>query len=394
MNEYYVNPKDYGAIGDGKTDDTQAIREAVKVASETSGVVFFPHGIYRTDVIYLPLAVCLKGEPTWSFKFQGRTILTPLKEDQECLIEVSDALGSTIHGLCLDGRYIGENMHGISMCRERHVTPGEHAVRIDTCKIYNFTGNGMNMIGNWAVSVRHSFSSHNKGYGFYLHGCDGFIVDNWFSGNGKAGFGGETWNSAVNFTSNRVEWNNECGLKLKGSMRYNITGNYIDRSFGPAIIIESAPNYHERIGRSHTVIPFAITITGNTIVRSGKNAEPDSDNDCHILMKKAAGISIVGNTFNVWKDDGRNGRVSPNYGIILEECSHCVIANNAMLPGAVKELILDRGGHGEQVIIKDNVGAPVPEAAWDSQDPFTPVHFMSQGNAPWYSEKLAEEDNE
>ena len=177
-------------------------------------------------------------------------------------------------------------------------------------------------------------------------------------------------------------------------MRYNITGNYIDRSFGPAIIIESAPNYHERIGRSHTVIPFAITITGNTIVRSGKNAEPDSDNDCHILMKKAAGISIVGNTFNVWKDDGRNGRVSPNYGIILEECSHCVIANNAMLPGAVKELILDRGGHGEQVIIKDNVGAPVPEAAWDSQDPFTPVHFMSQGNAPWYSEKLAGENNE
>jgi len=394
MDNYYVNPKDFGAIGDGISDDTEAIREAIKVASETSGVVYFSYGTYRTDVIYLPMEVTLKADPTWALKTNGRTILVPAKDDQECVIDVSNALGSTIYGICIDGMEMGTNIHGISMCRERHITPGEHTIRIDTCKVGNFTGNGMNMIGNWALSVRHSFSMHNKGYGFYLHGCDAFIVDNWFSGNGKAGFGGETWNSAVNFTSNRVEWNGECGLRLSGSMRYNITGNYIDRSFGPAIIIESAPNYHERIGRSHTVIPYAITITGNTIVRSGRNAEPDSDRDCHILMKNVAGISIVGNTFNVWKDDGRNGRVSPNYGIILEKCSHSVIANNAMLPGAVKELILDRGGHGEQVIIKDNVGAPIPEAAWVCQDPFTPVHFMSQGNAPWYSEMLEGEDNE
>ena len=100
------------------------------------------------------------------------------------------------------------------------------------------------------------------------------------------------------------------------------------------------------------------------------------------------------NTFNIWKDDGRNGRISPFYGIITEKCAHCVITSNAMLPGAVKELIHDKGGHGEGMVVRDNAGAVLPEAAYDCQDPFTPVHFMSEGGAPWYSEQLEGENND
>lgn len=394
MNAYFTNPKDYGAVGDGVHDDTCAIRSAVKAAADGNGVVFFAPGIYRTDVIEVPAAVTLKAEPTWAFKNPGRVVLEPVSDRQYCILEVSSAFGATISGLCLRGKGMGENMHGISMCRENRKEFVEHSLRVDTCQIREFTGNGLNLVGAWAVSVRHSHSCNNGGYGLYLDGTDAFIVDNWFSFNQKAGFGGETWNSAVNFTSNRVEWNIDCGIRLSGGMRYNITGNYIDRSFGPAIIIEDAENFHKRLHKTHTVMPYAITVTGNTIVRSGKDAEDESDRDCHIFMKRAAGIAIVGNTFNVWKDDGRHGRISPHKGIIIEQCAHCVIANNTMLPGAVKELICDRGGHGEQMIIKDNVGATVPEDAWECQDPFTPVHFMSEGNAPWYSSQLEGESND
>ncbi len=393
MNSYFTNPRDFGAVGDGIHDDTEAIRKAVDEASNSTGTVFFSPGIYRTDTVTLPSAMTVKAEPTWAFKSKGRTVIVPANENQYTVFEVSNASGTTISGLCICGNSMGENMHGISMDREHRGEQVEHAIRIDSCQIREFSGNGLNLVGAFAVSVRHSQCLHNGGYGLYLDGTDAFIVDNWFSANGKAGFGGETWNSAVNFTSNRVEWNADCGIRLSGGMRYNITGNYIDRSFGPAIIIEDAENYHKRLHKTHTVMPYAITVTGNTIVRSGKTAEDGSDRDCHILMRRAAGISIVGNTFNVWKDDGRNGRVSPHKGIIIEQCSHCVIANNTMLPGAVKELIDDRGGHGEQVIIKDNAGAVVPESSRDCQDPFTPVHFMSQGKAPWYSDQLSGEDN-
>lgn len=50
----YYNVKDYGAVGDGVTDDTAAINTAVNLANTTGGIVFFPRGqYYVTDTIRL-----------------------------------------------------------------------------------------------------------------------------------------------------------------------------------------------------------------------------------------------------------------------------------------------------------------------------------------------------
>ena len=42
---YYLNVKDFGAAGDGKTDDVKAIETACKSASD-GGVLYFPKGTY------------------------------------------------------------------------------------------------------------------------------------------------------------------------------------------------------------------------------------------------------------------------------------------------------------------------------------------------------------
>lgn len=56
--EQWVSVKKYGAVGDGETDDTEAIRGAV-AAGKT---IYFPQGIYRvTDTISLPKDVSLYG---------------------------------------------------------------------------------------------------------------------------------------------------------------------------------------------------------------------------------------------------------------------------------------------------------------------------------------------
>ena len=45
-----VNVKDFGAIGDGITDDTLAIKEATKYVNEKGGILYFPLGVYYVDV--------------------------------------------------------------------------------------------------------------------------------------------------------------------------------------------------------------------------------------------------------------------------------------------------------------------------------------------------------
>ena len=45
-----VNVKDYGAVGDGITDDTEAIKKATNVINETGGVLYFPYSTYYVSV--------------------------------------------------------------------------------------------------------------------------------------------------------------------------------------------------------------------------------------------------------------------------------------------------------------------------------------------------------
>lgn len=44
---YEVNVLDYGAVGDGKADDTEAVQTALSEAKKNNGTIYFPKGIYR-----------------------------------------------------------------------------------------------------------------------------------------------------------------------------------------------------------------------------------------------------------------------------------------------------------------------------------------------------------
>lgn len=59
----FYNVRDFGAIGDGQTDDTIAIRSAFAyIASRNGGTVMFPEGDYKvTSTIALPSGVVIQG---------------------------------------------------------------------------------------------------------------------------------------------------------------------------------------------------------------------------------------------------------------------------------------------------------------------------------------------
>jgi glucan 1,3-beta-glucosidase len=59
----FLSIRSQGAIGDGTTDDTTAIKNAVSRAQSANQVLFFDHGVYKvTDTIYFPPGLKVVGE--------------------------------------------------------------------------------------------------------------------------------------------------------------------------------------------------------------------------------------------------------------------------------------------------------------------------------------------
>jgi hypothetical protein len=341
----HIDVREYGATGDGKTDDTKSVQRALDAAGESQGVVFVPPGLYLCAELRMHPNTALVGIPTWDYHVPGGTALRLIDPAAKCLLNITKASGATIEGLGFDGAGLGKGIHGILLDKPDY---GKHedAFRLERCQVARFTGDGVNLTRAWCFSVRHSMLAYNHGDGLSLRGWDGFLGDNWFSGNQRAGFGARDENAAVTFTANRVEWNGRENLLITGGEGYQVTGNFFDRAGTCGIALRAG---HRPCAQ--------MTITGNYLKRSGKLADAASQDSCHILMEGSEGVTCVGNNMQAWRDDEPAGAWSPAYGFVLNGLRNCVVANNVLHAAALRELILDQGGHGEGVVLRDNPGS-------------------------------------
>jgi hypothetical protein len=341
----YLNVREFGATGDGKTDDTRAIQRALDAAGEGQAAVFVPAGVYLCADLKMHPNTALVGVPTWNYGGPGRTVLRLANADAKCLLNIAGAPGATIDGLALDGARLGKGIHGIFLDKPDY---GKHedAFRIERCQVARFTGDGASLAHAWCFSVRHSMLAFNHGDGLRLRGWDGFLSDNWFSGNKGAGFAARDENASVTFTANRVEWNAQENMLITGGDGYQITGNFFDRAGTCGIAL--------RNGRRRC---FQLTITGNYFKRSGKQADAASYDSSHIFIEAAQGLTCLGNNLHIGRDDGGTGVWSPAYGIVCKNLENCVVTGNVLHEGALRQLIVDLGGHGEGVVLRDNPGS-------------------------------------
>ena len=65
----------FGAVGDGKADDTAALQRAIDAAGENGGGVFFPPRVYRTGELRVRAGVALVGVPGWNYSGAGGSVL-------------------------------------------------------------------------------------------------------------------------------------------------------------------------------------------------------------------------------------------------------------------------------------------------------------------------------
>jgi hypothetical protein len=345
-----INVLSLGAKGDGVADDTAAIQKALDEAAKTKGSVFLPEGTYLCGELKMSPGTGIYGLPAWSYRESQGTVLKLKDGNARCLLNLTNAFGATVHGLCLHGNKVTgtEPIHGI-LVEKPDYGKQEDTPRIDTCRIERFTGDGIRLERIWCFSVRHSHCMSNGGCGLRVRGWDGFILDNWLSGNGKAGFGAYDENASNTLTGNRIEWNREGGIIICGGSHYNITGNYIDRSgrCGIALLPRGGRGCH------------TLAVTGNVVYRSGKPewGYGDEFDNAHARLEGVMGLSFIGNAMNAGRDDNNQGGWSPDYGMVLHKLEDSIIKDNVMYQAAFKELVVDRGGHNQNVIIKDNVGS-------------------------------------
>ena len=85
LNFLTVNIKDFGAVGDGGTDDTQALRDAIShVDNNGGGRILIPEGVYHTSgTVNVPSNIVIEGygngsifkrsDQSWLFNIQGST---------------------------------------------------------------------------------------------------------------------------------------------------------------------------------------------------------------------------------------------------------------------------------------------------------------------------------
>jgi hypothetical protein len=342
--------REWGAKGDGKADDTRSLQKALDAAAEVQATVVVPEGVYRCGELKMSPGTGLRGGANWSFQTSQGTILRLADPAAKCLLNLTGALGATVQGLCLHGDNLktDQPIHGILVDKPDYGAQ-EDAPRIDTCRVERFSGDGIRLERIWCFSVRHSQCIYNGGCGLRVRGWDGFVLDNWLSGNGMAGFGAYDENASNTLTGNRIEWNKEGGIVILGGCQYNLTGNYIDRSGRCGIALRPRGE-----AGCHT-----LAATGNVIYRSGKPdwGKGDDWDSAHVRFENCRGLVFSGNAMNAGQDDGGKGGWSPDRAIVLRALENSVISGNVMHEGALKELVVDRGGHGPGVIIKDNVGS-------------------------------------
>ncbi|HEY2860713.1 MAG TPA: right-handed parallel beta-helix repeat-containing protein [Terracidiphilus sp.] len=342
----FIDARQSGATGDGKTNDTAALQRALDAAGRTSGAVFLPPGVYLTGELHVPPGVALIGLPAWNYSSPGGSILHLADPAAFCLLNLTNARGATIQGLALEGANLGAGVHGIATRRSKW---GEHedGFRIEGCQIVRFSGDGVHLECAWCFSVRHCMMGYSGGDGLSLRGWDGFLIDNWFSGNKRAGYAARQENASVTFTANRVEWNGEENMVITGADGYQITGNFFDRAGAVGIALRK---------RQPGQPCNQVTITGNFIKRSGKNANPLSHDSAQILLEECEGVVCIGNTLQAGRDDGGTGVWSPAYGIAHSGLRNSIVKDNVLHDGAIKQLMLELAPRGEGVIVADNPG--------------------------------------
>jgi len=107
-----LNVRDFGAMGDGSTNDTDAIQRTMDAAVDAHETVYFPAGVYCCGTLHTRDHIGLLADPTWGYLRPAGAILQLVDDTAPCLLDLQYCRGLRLNGLCLQGNKRGQQIHG------------------------------------------------------------------------------------------------------------------------------------------------------------------------------------------------------------------------------------------------------------------------------------------
>jgi hypothetical protein len=319
---YAVNVKDFGAKGDGKTDDTYAINKAILKC--TDGVIEFPRGNYKvTQTIFIDLSkngtlgisgrggsasIIMTGEgPAFCFVGNHQGSADPMSVKPETwekermpLIDALEIVGANLNADGIEIRNILMPVFRALLIRNvrngLHFTSRNRNILINQCHIYDVSGVGIYLdhVNIHQMIVSNSHISYCKKGGIKV--ADSEIRD-------------------LEITGNDIEYN----CDPSGPVSADI---WIDCSHGGSV----------REG----------TISGNTI-----QAIPSP----HGANIRFTGLPANSNKIGLWSITG-NHISNQEVNIELDHCRGVNVTGNTFIRGYDRHLIIN---DSRNIIVGDNV---------------------------------------
>ena len=345
-----VSVKDYGAVGDGSTDDTSSIAAAIAAAGSVP--VFFPPstGNYMISApLVLKAGTRLLGwhRPEW-MPFTITTIRNPAIQatagfSGTALVQIQDhALsgaavdpnGGSIEGLCFAGANVGEhglNFQGYSFdwtIRDVEVM----AVSGSGFVSAGYTTHPQQELSFWGC---HAHDNGGAGWSFGGGSYDHRLVGCVAHTNSGDGFLLGPGTSSVELVSCRAEWNLGNGFLLYGPSggagigKITMNGCVTDRNSLHGVYIESSV---ANAGPIHLVGHFS-----NRDGSSGSHSGIRVHNTTELVI-------LTGLTQKIGVDDGGGGTLSPVYGVDVTGASHAMLGVQGSTAGVTAGFHWDAAG--------------------------------------------------
>lgn len=311
--------RDHGAVGDGVTDDTEAVQAAI----DSGGVTVFPPGTYSCQTLTMRRGSRLVGANSGTYSYSSAAGYHDDYAPGEIsrLVRRAGTKGPLVHGppgakrvviedLQLDGNNERQQRRAVPVVdisdapaiEDTHWVLSRCFVRGGRQPGAGARGGGSNVYvgaGRMACHVTHSVSAYAATHGFEINGADAVLDSCIVGDNGGAGITVGAWVTTI---TNCAVFNNTHGIYVADTgdgspKRILICANGIDRNRQNGILVD----------RGTTTGAAGVSITSNAFTTNSTEAD---DTWAHVNVKATTGhIVLGGNVFSV-AEDGYDARTT------------------------------------------------------------------------------------